>query len=118
MIKVFELFGPVNNENRIFITKSKVEGPICYRPNKIPDDYKLAYENMKFHVGDHVWYSEFLKYRVDKSNHRIIEIVELFCEEEDEYYLFKNDENSGTWAGEKELILIHDYEVDAEKYNL
>jgi len=115
MIKVFELFN-TNNENRIFITKSKVDGPICYRPNKIPDEYKLAYENMKFHVGDHVWYSENFQFKY--AEHRIIEIVELFCEEEDEYYLFKNNENSGTWAGEKELILIPDYEVDAEKYNL
>jgi hypothetical protein len=83
-----------------------------YYPSNIPKKLQKRYDDMKFHVGDHVWF---------KNRKRIIRTVELFCKDDVPYYLEELEENitlQSEWVKPKDLVLIPEYEIDAEKYNL
>jgi hypothetical protein len=106
-IKLFEEIG----ERKIFVTSEYIsgDGVDWYYPNELPANIQSSYNRMKYHVGDHVWYCK---------SKRVIQSVELYCTDRTPYYLQGTSIFNAEWVQSRYLVLIPEYEVDAEKYNL
>lgn len=73
----------------------------------LPKNRRKDYEDMKFHIGDIVYYEH-------EESKYVIDAVELPYYGALNYHL--DSDNNCFWTSEKPLK--HEYERDAEKYNI
>lgn len=122
MISKFSNFINENLDKRIAVTYwddySDYRPQDFHRitPEKLTGELKSIYDNMKFHVGDYVKSLEYGRLFHDKIFK--VDIVELVEFGRLNYHIQCIDDDSKFWVREKDIELIPDYEIAANKYNL